>query len=129
MTELTGDLLGPTAVADEKTKLSVQLEILVYMGYVIKLAIRKGLIARKVDLSSSMSLPTAQRLATWGSRYSMICHVMRPFCIAQRRLSHGRKERQATFIHQRRHSRGWRAMLCLVNFDELRTRASNGAEV
>ena len=53
----------------------------------------------------------------------MICRVMRPFCGALHRLSHGRKERQATFFLSEEAKiaiRGWRAMLCLVHLDEQR---------
>ena len=123
--------VGPMAVADDKTEWGIRLDIL---GYVIDLASRKLSIARKnfmntiygfmkVDLSLPMSLHTAQRLASWGSRYSMICRVMRPFCGALHRLSHGRKERQATFFLSEEAKiaiRGWRAMLCLVHLDEQR---------
>ena len=118
--------VGPMAVADDKTEWGIRLDIL---GYVIDLASRKLSIARKnfmntiygfmkVDLSLPMSLHAAQRLASWGSRYSMICRVMRPFCGALHRLSHGRKERQATFHLSEEAKiaiRGWRAMLCLVH--------------
>ena len=124
-------LLGPTAVAEDKTEWGTRLDVL---GYVIDLVTRKVSIARKnfmnaiygflqVDLSAPMSLRAAQRLASWGSRYSMICRVMRPFCGALHRLSHGRKERKATFLLPEEAKvaiRGWRAMLCLVHFDELR---------
>ena len=124
-------LLGLMAVANDKTEWGIRLDVL---GYIIDLASRKLSIARKnfmnaiygfmkVDLSLPMSLHTAQRLASWGSRYSMICRVMRPFCGALHRLSHGRKERQATFHLSEEAKiaiRGWRAMLCLVHLDEQR---------
>ena len=51
----------------------------------------------------------------------MICRIMRPFCGALHRLSHGHKERQATFYLSEEAKiaiRGWRAMLCLVHLDK-----------
>ena len=77
-------LQGSRAVADDKTEWGVRLDIL---RYVIDSALKKVSIARKnfmndiygfmeVDFSSSTSPHTTQRLASCGSRYSMIFRVM-----------------------------------------------------
>ena len=68
------------------------------------------------------ALTWAERLASWGSRYSKICRAMRPFCGALHRATSGRKNRHALFLlpdEAQRAIRGWRAILYLVSFDEL----------
>ena len=67
------DLLGPTAVADDKTETGRRLDVI---GYVIDLDLHRVLIAPKnylntlrgfvsVDLDGVMNLRTAQKLASW----------------------------------------------------------------
>ena len=125
------DLLGPTAVADDNTEWGRRVDII---GYVIALDRKRVSISRKiflntlygfllVDLDAAMSFKTAQRLASWSSRYGMVCRAMRPFCGALHRLSAGRTDRHATFTpseEAKRAIRLWRAMLFLVRYDELR---------
>ena len=48
-----------------------------------------------VDLDAAMPPKTAQRLASWSSRYGMVCRAVRPFCDALHRLSAGRTNRHA----------------------------------
>ena len=123
------DLLGPEAVADDKTETGRRLDVL---GYVIDLDLRRVSIARKnyltalhgflsVDLDGSMTLRSAQRLASWGSRYSRICRVMRPFSGALHRLTVGRTSPHASFklsAEARVTIQCWRALLCLIRQDE-----------
>ena len=125
------DLLGPTAVAEDKTESGTRVEII---GYLIDLTTRRVSISRKnflntvygfllVDLDAPMTLKTAQRLASWSSRYGKICRAMRPFCGALHRLSAGRLSTHATFRLSEEAKiaiRLWRAMLFLVQYDELR---------
>ena len=125
------DLLGPTSVADDKTETGRRLDVI---GYVIDLDIQRVLIARKnylnalhgfasVDLNGVMNLRTAQKLASWGSRYGKICRVMRPFCGALNRMIAGRLDPHATFPlsdEARIAVQCWQAMLCLVRFQESR---------
>ena len=76
-----------------------------------------------VDLDAPMSLKVAQKLASWSSRYGNICRAMRPFCGALNRLCSGRSDRYATFAvseEAKQAIRLWRAMLFLVQYDELR---------
>ena len=70
-----------------------------------------------------MSLRTAQKLASWGSRYGKICRVMRPFCGALNRLIAGRTETNASSpvsSEVRIAIKCWIAMLCLVRHQESR---------
>ena len=122
------DLLGPEAVADDKTESGRRLDVL---GYVVDLDIRRVSIARRnyltalhgflsVDLNGSMTLRGAQRLASWGSRYGRICRVMRPFSGALHRLTVGRTSPHASFklsAEARVTIQCWRALLCLIRQD------------
>ena len=124
-------LLGPHAVADDKTESGTRLDVI---GYVVDLSSRRVSIARKnhlnaiygflsVDLSQPVSLKTSQRLASWGSRYGKICRAMRPFCGALHRLTAGRVDRHALFMVSEEAKiavRAWRAMLFLLHYDEER---------
>ena len=98
-------LLGPTAVASDKTETGTRLEII---GYIVDLDTMRVSIARKnflsaihgflsVDLYGPAKLKTMQKLASWGSRYGRICRLMRPFCGALNRATTGRRDRHATF--------------------------------
>lgn len=122
-------LLGPTAIAVDKTETGTRLDVL---GYVIDLKLKLVSISRKnflnavygfftTDLDKKINLKTAEKLASWGSRYSKICRAMRPFCGSLYRATAGRKCRHATFLlpdEAQRAIRGWRAMLYMVSFNE-----------
>lgn len=122
-------LLGPTAVAVEKTETDTRLEII---GYVVDLDTMRVSIAREnflsaihgylsVDLYGPMKLKTMQKLASWGSRYGRICRLMRPFSGVLNRATVGRRDRHATFFLSEEAKcaiRCWRAMLFLVGYDE-----------
>ena len=130
-TEACTQLLGPDAVATEKTEHGLRVEVI---GYVIDLGRGIVSIARKnflntlygflqVDLLQPVSLKTAQRLASWASRYGLICRALRPFCSALNQLLVGRLHRHATIPlteEARIAVRMWRAMLYLVEYDEIR---------
>ena len=99
-------LLGPTAVAEEKTETGTRLDVL---GYVLDLTLKLVSISRKnflnavygfftTSLDDKISIQTAEKLASWGSRYSKICRAMRPFCGALHRATAGRKNRHALFL-------------------------------
>ena len=129
--EVCTNLLGPAAVADDKTESGTRVDII---GYVIDLPSKRVSISRKnflntvygfliVDLDAPMTLKVAQRLASWGSRYGKICRAMRPFCGALHRLAAGRTSPHATFTLTEEAKiaiRMWRAMLFLVRYDEER---------
>ena len=91
--DICTSLLGPNAVADEKSETGTRLEVI---GYTIDLDRSLVSIARKnfltavhgfmaIDLSGKTNLRTMQKLASWGSRYGRICRLMRPFCGALNR--------------------------------------------
>ena len=93
-------LLGPCAVADDKTETGIRLDII---GYTIDLGTKRVSIAKKnfltalhgfvgTDVTKRLNLRTAQRLASWGTRYGIICRVMRPFCGALNRVTWGRMD-------------------------------------
>ena len=125
------DLLGPTAVADDKTEAGRRIDVI---GYTIDLDTQRILIARKnhltalhgfcsVDVSASarISLRSAQRIASWSSRYGKICRVMRPFCGALNRMIGNRLHIHASLPLSAEAAiaiRCWRAMLCLVRYSE-----------
>ena len=92
--EICTQLLGPGAVADEKTESGRRLDVI---GFTIDLDIERVLISRKnqsrtlhgfasIDLTGTIQLREAQKFASWSSRYGLICRVMRPFCGALNRL-------------------------------------------
>ena len=122
-------LLGSTAVADDKTEVSRRLDVI---GYIIDLDTGRVLISKKnfltalhgflhVDTSARINLRTAQRLASWSTRYGKICRVMRPFCSALYRLTWGRTDPHALFNLSAEAViaiQCWRAMLCLVRHRE-----------
>ena len=122
-------LLGPDAVADDKTEVSRRLDVI---GYVIDLDTGRVLISKKnfltalngflkADITARINLRTAQRLASWSTRYGKICRVMRPFCGALYRLTWGRTDPHALFSLSAEAIvaiQCWRAMLCLVRHRE-----------
>lgn len=124
-------LLGPNAIAEDKTEAGTRMDVL---GYVLDLRLKLVSISRKnflnavygfftTALDDKLTLKTAEKLASWGSRYSKICRAMRPFCGALHRATAGLKNRHALFSlpeEAQMAIRGWRAMLYLVSFDEQR---------
>ena len=122
-------LLGSGAVADDKTEVNRRLDVI---GYIIDLDTRRVLISNKnfltalngflnVDTTARINLRTAQRLASWSTRYGKICRVMRPFCSALYRLTWGRTDPHALFDLSAEAVvaiQCWRAMLCLVRHRE-----------
>ncbi len=120
-------LLGPTAVADDKTEVGRRLDVI---GYVVDLDTQRVLIARKNFLNTLHGFvnvnvygTTAQKLASWASRYGKICRVLRPFCGALNRLIAGRLDPHASFpvsAEARIAIKSWQAMLCLVRYQETR---------
>ena len=122
-------LLGSGAVADDKTEVSRRLDVI---GYVIDLDTGRVLVSKKnfltalngflnADTTERINLRTAQRLASWSTRYGKICRVMRPFCSALYRMTWGRTDPHALF-HLSAEAvvaiQCWRAMLCLVRHRE-----------
>lgn len=124
-------LLGPTAVADEKTEKDRRVDVI---GYVIDLDSRQVSIARKkylsalhgfvsIDIEKKMGLRTAHRLASWASRYGKICRVMRPLRGALNRLIAGRSAPHALFVVSAEAKiaiKSWQAKLCLIRYQESR---------
>ena len=122
-------LLGSGAVADDKTEVSRRLDVI---GYIIDLDTGRVLISKKnflpalngflsADTTTRINLRTAQRLASWSTRYGKICRVMRPFCSALYRLTWARTDPHALFAMSAEAIvaiQCWRAMLCLVRHRE-----------
>jgi hypothetical protein len=123
--------LGPAAVATEKRENGRRLDII---GYVIDLDTQRVSIARKnylntlygfleLDINAPITLKKAERLASWSSRYGLVCRVMRPFNAAMNSMIAHRKHRHALISisnEARIAIRMWRAMLYLTRFDECR---------
>ena len=122
-------LLGSCAVADDKTEVGRRLDVI---GYIVDLDTGRVLISKKnfltalngflnADTTARINLRTAQRLASWSSRYGKICRVMRPFCSALYRMTWGRTDPHALFHLSAEATvaiQCWRAMLCLVRHRE-----------
>lgn len=129
--EICTALLGPSAVADDKTEAGRRLDII---GFAVDLDSKRVTISKKnfqntlygfmsINLDVSILLRVAQRLASWGSRYGSVFRTMRPFSRALHRMSAGRTARMATFTISEEAKiavRLWRAMLVLVRLDEER---------
>ena len=123
------DLLGPNAVADDKSKSGRRLDLI---GYVVDLDTKTLSIARKnflntvygfftVDATAPTTLPCAQKLASWASRYSMIFRHMRPFNSALHQATCGRSNKRIKFEYRpeaQRSIRMWCATLALVELNE-----------
>ena len=72
-------------------------------------------------LDRRLNLRSAQRIASWGTRYGKIYRVMRPFCGALNRMTLGQTDPHALFTlsqEARIAVQCWRAMLCLVRHRE-----------
>ena len=123
------DLLGPNAVADDKSKSGRRLKLI---GYIVDLDKKTLSIARKnflntvygfytVDTKAQTTLSFAQKLASWASRYSMIFRHMRPFSSALHQATCGRSNKAVSFKFRPEAQRSiqmWRATLALVELNE-----------
>lgn len=119
------------AVADDKSKSGRRLDLI---GYVIDLDKKCLSIARKnflntvygfytVNAEEKITLPVAQKLASWASRYSMIFRHMRPFSSALHQATCGRTNKTNLFElkpEAKRSIQMWRATLALVELNEKR---------
>jgi hypothetical protein len=128
------DLLGPKAVADDKSKSGRRLDLI---GYVVDLDKKTLSIARKnflntvdgfftVDATALTTLPFAQKLASWASRYSMIFRHMRPFSSALHQATCGRSNKTIPFTFRpevQRSIRMWRAIYEATGFLQITRRA------
>ena len=84
------DLLGPGAVAVEKTKSTAQQTSLTCIGYELDMHLRRVGVARKnllraiygffvVDTSRAVPVRRMEQLASWGVRYAAINETLLPF--------------------------------------------------
>jgi hypothetical protein len=129
-------LLGPEAVAEHKTVSGRRIDNL---GYITDLDKQRLTISRKnfmkafygyftVDLTVPVAVTEVERLASWGTRYALICRHMRVFNRALYALIARRDETQRLRKHvtvpwtaaARMTVRLWRATLCAVHLDESR---------
>jgi hypothetical protein len=80
-------LLGPDAVAQHKTLWGQRLD---WIGYAVDSSTQRVTISKKnflnalygfftVNIARKVPVRVIERLASWGSRYSLICRYMRPF--------------------------------------------------
>ena len=133
---LCTDLLGPDAVADDKTEMGRRLDIL---GYIIDLDSKLLSIARKnflnslywffsVDLEGFTNLLELQRLGSVASRYGVICRFGRPFNSAIHAATKNlRSQVRIRFpSYTKRAIRIWRAIMVLVGLDERQVARSLG---
>ena len=129
-------LLGPNAIAEDKTETGRRLDML---GYVVDLDTRFLSIARKnflnslywffsVDLDGFTNLLELQRLGSVASRYGVICRFGRPFNAAIHAATRNlRSQVRIRFpVHTKRAIRIWRAVMVLVGLDEQRVVRSLG---
>ena len=84
------DLLGPGAVADEKTKSTALQSSLTCIGYELDMKLRRVGVAKKnllraiygffvVDTSRAVPVRRMEQLASWGVRYAAINETLLPF--------------------------------------------------
>lgn len=128
-------LLGDDAVADDKTEASTDHgeDRLDVIGYTICLRTQVVTISRRnflktfygyfeVDVEAKVPVRTLERLASWGSRYAIICRWMRPF----NRLVYSSYQGLARHVSvdltagAKLAIRLWRAALCSLTLDERR---------
>ena len=126
-------LLGPDSVEDKKTEFGRRIDII---GWVIDLDLRSVSIARHhnflktfygfmaVEEEQPVAVKTMEKLASWASRYGMVCTAMKPFAKDLYAEISG-KSRRSTIIlgeHAKRCVRLWRS--CLVALELKREKFS-----
>jgi hypothetical protein len=119
------DLLGPRAVAEDKTESGRRLD---FIGWTVDLDKRVVSIARRnhlralygfyrLDTAIPVPIKTLQRVASLASRYSKVCRGMRPFTSYLYGCYSGIQNSSASVpmtFDGKRAVYLWRALLCLV---------------
>ena len=134
-TAVCTSLLGPDAVADDKTEFTTAgSRSIDFIGYTIDLQLLVVTLTRRnflrtlyaffsIDIERPLPVATIERLASLASRYSSICRELRPFTRALYRCTCGVRNRRASLIltpAARLAVHLWRAMLCLTALDPTR---------
>jgi hypothetical protein len=126
---LARGLLGPNAVADDKTECERAQD---WLGWHISLdsmtvsASRRNLLKAVhafffVDLDGLVALSEVERMASYASRYSVLCPQMKPYSAAlhgaKKSYRGDRNVRHVLSAEARCDIVMWRAYLCLLRFD------------
>ena len=126
-------LLGDHAVQDDKTVFTTrEVRRLDVIGYIIDLEKQVVTISRRnllknmylffsIDTDQAVTVATMETIAALASRYSMICREMRPFSKALHGSFKGLINKRVSFMLKADAIRSiemWRAMLCMLAFDE-----------
>jgi hypothetical protein len=129
VTKICTNLLGSTSVAKRKTEIAKRL---VFIGYSVDVVTgtisfsEKNLLRMvygffSVDLRPKVPVRVVEKLASWSSRYGVICPAMKPFSRSLYSLIGGLTNRCALVpfsVDAQRAVRMWRAMLVLLAEDE-----------
>ena len=128
-------LLGKHAVQDDKTLFTTDKERrLAVIGYTIDLEKQVVTMSRRnllknmylffsTDTDRAVTVATMETIAALASRYSIICREMRPFSKALHGSFKGLTNERVSFRLKEDAVRSiemWRAMLCMLAFDEAR---------
>jgi hypothetical protein len=123
-------LLGPDSVAEDKTEWG---RILILLGWEFNLNLRTVTASRRnllkaihaffsIDIDGMVLLEDIERVASYASRYSILCRAMRPYTAALHRATtayggnHHAQPRTLT-EHARCDVIMWRSYLCLLRMD------------
>jgi hypothetical protein len=123
-------LLGPNAVAEDKTEWG---RILVLLGWEFNLNLRTVTASKRnllkaihaffsIDIDKPVLLEDVERVASYASRYSILCRAMKPYTAALHRATtayagnHHAHPRALT-EHARCDIIMWRSYLCLLRLD------------
>jgi hypothetical protein len=130
VTSVCQALLGPTAIADEKTKVG---HLLDWIGWELDLILQRVSIAHhcflkavylyfEVDTSQKIPLRQLQQLGSLASRYGEVCEVMRPYSAAIWSCTRGITNPSTRCVLTPMAIRSiwlWRCTLCLHRWDRL----------
>lgn len=123
-------LLGTDSVEDTKTEYGRALD---WIGWRLNLDTRTITVAKRnmlktfygffsIDTSASVNLRTLQTLASWGSRYSLVCRFMRPHTHVLYRSLRPYQDRNHVHLPLSKEVviciNMWRACLALMDFQE-----------
>jgi hypothetical protein len=124
------DLLGPTAIADDKTEHG---RVLVWLGWKVDLdnklislshynMMKTLYIFLKIDINEKVVLNLVESAASLASRYAMVCRHMKPYTSALyddiSAFHLGKHVKMELSEHGKIEVLMWRAFLCLLKFDE-----------
>ena len=127
-------LLGEDSVADDKSEASLNTGKLTWIGWEVNLTTWTVSIGKKnflktlygfftINEDDQISIKSVQRLASWASRYSTICRVLRPYTsnlYAETAGMYNGSVRKRLGSRARFTIRLWRVILCMMELQSSR---------